>query len=156
MSKMKKGKEKAGGFLKEFKEFALKGNMIDMAVGIIIGGAFSGLVTSLIDNIITPLINSLGSVDAEKSGLVVKVNGQTLNFGALIGDILNFIIMAFVVFLIVKAINNLSKVGKKKEVKKEDPTTKKCPYCFSEIDIKATKCPCCTSDIPVEKIKKNK
>ncbi|MCR5507377.1 MAG: large conductance mechanosensitive channel protein MscL [Lachnospiraceae bacterium] len=133
-------------FIKEFKEFISKGNVMDMAVGVIIGGAFTAIVTSLVDDIIMPLISLLtGGFDF--TGLSVAFGSgegaATLNYGAFITAIINFLLIAIVIFLIIKAIN---KFNKKKDVK-EDPTTKICPHCQSEINIKATKCPCCTSDL---------
>lgn len=141
--------------LKEFKEFAIKGNMIDLAVGVIIGGAFNGLVTSLVDNIIMPVITLLtGKIDF--SNLFIALDGgdyatlaeaqkqgaATLNYGTFISGLLNFLIMAFVVFLIVKAMNKMRR--------KEEPvsvTTKVCPHCMSEIHIDADRCPHCTSQL---------
>ena len=116
---------------------------MDLAVGVIVGGAFSAIVTSLTDDIISPILGIFGGMDF--SSLVVNVNGAEIKYGAFITAVINFLIMAFIIFLMVKGINKLMSIGKK-EVK-EDPTTKVCPYCFSEIDIKATKCPHCTSDI---------
>ena len=136
--------------LSEFKEFALKGNMLDLAVGVLIGGAFSGLVTSLTDNIIQPLLNCFASPDAAgASKLVIKVWRLEMPIGQFIADVINFIIMAFVIFMIVKGINKLRSIGKKPEPEAA-PTTKKCPFCASEIPIEAVKCPCCTSDLPTE------
>lgn len=131
-------------FFGEFKEFALKGNVVSMAVGIIIGGAFQSIVTSLIDNVISPLIGcfNVGGLN----GLVIHIWKADLAIGAFLMDIINFIIMAFVIFMIVKAMNKLMDLGHKKKEEAE-PTTKKCPYCQSEIDILATKCPHCTSDL---------
>ena len=134
------------GFLQEFKAFALKGNVMDMAVGVIIGGAFSGLVTSLTTNIITPLLNCFGKMDGQVSKLAFKIKGQSLEFGIFLADVINFLIMAFIVFLLVKGMNALSSIGAKKE-EPAAPTTKKCPYCKSEIPIDATKCAHCTSDV---------
>lgn len=132
-------------FMSEFKEFISKGNVLDMAVGVIIGGAFGAIVNALIDNIINPLIAMIGGTEI---GLAVKINGQTLNFGAFISAIINFVIIAFVVFLIVKSANKAKSLVVKEE--EEEKTTKTCPFCKSEIDIEATKCPHCTSDIPEE------
>ena len=134
-------------FMTEFKEFISKGNVLDMAVGVIIGGAFGAIVNALIDNIINPLIAMIGGTEI---GLAVKINGQTLNFGAFISAILNFLIIAFVVFLIVKSANKAKSLVAKEEEAEEEATTKVCPFCKSEIDIEATKCPHCTSDIPEE------
>lgn len=107
-------------FISEFKAFALRGNVMDLAVGVIIGGAFTALVTSLIDNLISPIIGCF-SLDGF-SGLSVTIGKATLTYGAFIMDVINFIIMAFVVFLMVKAVNKLTSLGKKKEEpKKEEP-----------------------------------
>ncbi len=131
-------------FLKEFKEFALKGNVMDLAIGVIIGGAFQAIVTALTDCFLNPLINSIGG--AEIGGHIQIFNtGQYLEYGAFLTAVINFIIMAFVIFLLMKGINKLMSLGKKEEV--TAPLTKKCPYCMSEIDIKATKCAHCTSDV---------
>ena len=143
--------------LKEFKEFAVKGNMIDLAVGVIIGGAFNNLVTSLVNDVIMPVLSLLtGRLDFTNLFLALdgnhyetlaeaqKVGAATLNYGTFLSGVLNFLIMAFVVFLFVKQMNRLRR-PKKEEIKA--PVTKKCPHCMSVIDIQATKCPFCTSDI---------
>ena len=134
-------------FMAEFKEFISKGNVLDMAVGVIIGGAFGAIVNALIDNLINPLIAMIGGTDI---GLAVQIKGQTLNFGAFISAVLNFLIIAFVVFLIVKSANKAKDLVVKKEEEEEAATTKTCPFCKSEIDIEATRCPHCTSEIPEE------
>ena len=141
--------KKVGGFFSEFKTFALKGNVMSMAVGVIIGGAFSGLVTSLTTNIITPLLNCFGKMDGQVSKLAFKIKGQSLEFGIFLADVINFLIMAFIVFLLVKGMNALANIGSKKKEEEEPaaPTTKTCPYCKSEIAIDATKCAHCTSDV---------
>jgi large conductance mechanosensitive channel len=132
--------------LKEFKEFALRGNVLDLAVGVIIGGAFQKLVTSLTTNLISPILGCFTEVDF--SGWKLTIGNLNLTYGAFITDVINFIIMAFIVFLIVKFMNKLSNFGKKREPAVEaEPTTKVCPHCYSEINIKATRCPCCTSEI---------
>lgn len=137
-------------FFAEFKEFISKGNVLDLAVGVIIGGAFGGIVTALTDNIIQPLINCIGGAEVGGSFEIIKGNAETaINYGAFISAIINFLIMALVIFLIVKAVNKAMSIGKKPEPEAE-PTTKVCPFCKSEIDIEATKCPHCTSDIPEE------
>ncbi len=136
-------------FMKEFKEFINRGNVMEMAVGIIIGGAFTAIVNSLVDDIINPLIGSIFKMDFSK--LIANINGAEVKYGAFIMAIINFILIAIVLFLIIKSINKLSKVGKKEEPKEEPaPTTKICPFCKSEIPIEATKCCHCTSDLPEE------
>ncbi len=138
--------KKVSVFFKEFKDFALKGNVMSMAVGVLIGGAFSSLVTSLTTNIITPLLNCIGKIDAKDTAkLAVTIKGQTIEFGIFLADIINFVIMAFIIFLLVKAMNKIASIGSK-EVKVE-PTTKKCPYCKSDIALDAVRCPHCTSEI---------
>ena len=134
-------------FLAEFKEFISKGNVLDLAVGVIIGGAFSSIVTSLTDNIINPLINCIGG--AEIQGKIHLIGDNYIDYGAFISAIINFIIMAFIIFLIVKAVNKMMSIGKKEEAP-APPSTQICPFCKSEIDIEAVKCPHCTSDIPAE------
>lgn len=137
-------------FFGEFKEFIAKGNVLDLAVGVIIGGAFSSIVTALTDNIINPLINCIGS--AEIQGKIHLVGDNYIDYGAFISAIINFIIMAFIIFCIVKAVNKAMTIGKKKEEEiAEEPTTKTCPFCKSEIPVDAVKCCHCTSDIPEEK-----
>ena len=130
-------------FFGEFKKFILRGNVIDLAVGVIIGAAFQAIVTSLVDDIISPLIGLIANTDL--SAMVATVGDVEIRWGAFITAIINFIIMAFVIFLIVKAINKAAELSKKKE--EEAPTTKKCPYCKSEIPIEATRCPHCTSEL---------
>ncbi|MDE5605173.1 MAG: large conductance mechanosensitive channel protein MscL [Eubacterium sp.] len=132
-------------FFKEFKEFISKGNVLDLAVGVIIGGAFSTIVTSLTDNIINPLINCIGG--AEIQGKIHLIGDNYIDYGAFISAIINFLIMAFVIFCIVKAVNKAMTIGHKKEEKAEEPTTKICPFCKSEIAVDAVKCPHCTSDL---------
>ena len=127
-------------FIQEFKEFALKGNMKDMAVGIIIGGAFTSVVTSLTDNFINPLLNFI-------TGAAKYTGADIASFASsFISAFVNFIIMAFVLFCLLKIMNKITEIGHHIEEKTPSaPTTKKCPYCCSEIDIKATRCPHCTS-----------
>ena len=131
-------------FLKEFKEFAVKGNVMSLAVGLIIGSAFTALVNSLLDNVISPIIGCFNTGGI--NGLHFTIWKADIYYGAFITDVVNFIIMAFVVFLMVKAVNKLTDMGKKKE-EEAAPTTKECPFCKSEINIEATKCPHCTSDV---------
>lgn len=136
-------------FFREFKEFARRGNVLDLAVGVMIGGAFQSVVKSLIDNIISPIIGLVQGKDL--SDMALTVFGVEIKYGAFITGVINFIIMAFIVFLIVKGVNALMSIGKKKEEPKK-PTTKKCPFCCSEIAIEAVRCPHCTSllEEPVE------
>ena len=127
-------------FLKEFRDFALRGNVMDMAVGVIIGGAFSGIGTSLTDNFINPII-SLITQGARYT--MTDIGGFAYNF---LSAVVNFIIMAFILFCLMRMVNKAVSLGKKKEEPKA-PTTKECPYCLSQIPIKATKCAHCTSDV---------
>ena len=150
--------------IKEFKKFIMRGNMIDLAVGMIIGAAFNAIVTSLVNDIFMPLLAAiLGKPDFSDLFIVLSGEGTantlaeaqelgltTLNYGSFITAIINFLLMAIVVFLIVKGMNKLAEGGKKlskKEEKKAEPTTKICPFCQSEISIKATRCPHCTSEL---------
>jgi len=130
-------------FIQEFKEFALQGNVMSMAIGVIIGAAFKDLVTSFTDNVITPIINCIGGTEIQ--GRIHLLGDQYINYGAFITAVINFLIMAVIIFLMVKGMNKLMNIGKKKE--EEAVTTKECPYCKSEINIDATKCPHCTSDV---------
>lgn len=132
-------------FLEEFKAFALKGNVMNMAVGVIIGAAFSDLVTSFTTNIIQPIIACIGG--AEVHGRIgLFGTGNYIDYGAFISSVIYFLIMAFVIFTLVKAMNRIMELGKKKE-EAAAPTTKKCPYCKSEIALDATRCPHCTSKL---------
>lgn len=137
-------------FMEEFKAFIARGNVMDMAVGIIIGGAFTSIVTSLVEDIINPLLGLFGGMNFDR--LHVKLLGEvTLNYGKFITAVVNFLIMAFIVFLIVKAVNGMGDKLARKEAEEEDvPETKKCPFCKSEIAIDATRCPNCTSRLEVE------
>lgn len=130
-------------FIQEFKAFALRGNMMDMAVGVIIGGAFSSIVTSLTDNFINPILNFV--TGAQVYGLS-DIAGFASNF---ISALFNFLIMAFVLFCLLKAVNKLASLGHKKEAPAA-PAIKKCPYCLSEIPIAAVRCPHCTSRLTEE------
>lgn len=132
-------------FLEEFKTFISKGNVMDMAVGIIIGGAFTSIVSSLVNDIINPLLGLFGGMNFDQ--LAWNITGDvTLYYGKFITAVVNFLIMAFIVFLLVKVMNSATSKFQKKEEPKA-PTTKKCPYCKSEIAIEATKCPHCTSEL---------
>lgn len=144
---------------KEFKKFAMRGNVVDMAVGIIIGAAFGAIVKSLVDDLIMPPIGLLlGNVDFANLFIVLKdgataepyasldaakkAGAVTLNYGVFINALVSFTIVAFAVFLLVRAVNKL-KAGEEAP----DPTTKDCPYCFTTIPLKATRCPHCTSEL---------
>ncbi len=139
------------GLIKEFKDFALKGNVMDMAVGVIIGGAFTGVVTSVVDNIFTPIVQVVtGALDFDVWKASLSSYGS-----ALAGQVINFLIVALCLFLIIKAIKTAeakaaaltaAALGKKEE-EAPAPTTKICPYCLSEIPIEAVKCAHCTSDL---------
>ncbi len=130
-------------FLQEFKAFALKGNVMDLAIGVIIGGAFSSIVTSFTENIINPVINCIGG--AKVQGRIHLIGDNYIDYGAFITAIINFLIMAFIIFLMMKAVNKLMTIGQKKE--ETVPVTKICPFCKSEIPIDATRCPHCTSQL---------
>ena len=147
-------------FFNEFKEFISRGNVLNLAVGVIIGAAFQSIVKSLTDDIISPVIGLLVKTDFKDLAVVVKEAvldeaGEVLTpevairYGAFITAIINFFIMALVIFLLVKFVNKLMDLGKKKEEPAEpaEPTTKVCPFCKSEIAIEATRCPHCTSEI---------
>ena len=125
-------------FIEEFKAFALRGNVMDMAVGVIIGGAFSGIVTSLTDNFINPILNVL------TGGATYSLSDVAGFASSFISAVVNFIIMAFILFCLMKGINKLAGLAKKPEEVAE-PEVKLCPYCQSEISIKAIRCPHCTS-----------
>ncbi len=146
---------------KEFKEFAMRGNVVDMAVGIIIGAAFGTIVKSLVADVIMPPIGLLlGNVDFSNLFVVIKegavagsfatvaeaqkAGAVTINYGMFLNTIISFLIVAFAVFLLIKGLNNMKK---QEEAPPEEPTTKECPHCFSEISIKATRCGFCTSEL---------
>lgn len=132
-------------FFTEFKKFISRGNVMDMAVGIIIGGAFTSIVSSFVEDIINPILGLFGGMNFDQ--LKWNIAGEvTLNYGAFITAVINFLIMALVLFSIIKLMNKASGLVKKEE-KPAEKTTKECPYCMSEVHIKATKCPHCTSDL---------
>lgn len=137
-------------FLREFKEFALRGNVMDLAVGIIIGGAFQGIVKSLVDDLISPFIGLFANTNFDN--LILSVGGVEIRYGSFLTNVLNFIIMAFVIFMMLKVLNRLA--GKKKKEEPAAPTEKVCPYCRTKIDIAAVRCPHCTSVLePLEEEK---
>lgn len=149
--------------MNEFKQFVMRGNVLDMAVGIIIGGAFTKIVNSMVADIMMPPLGLLmGKVDFSNWFVVIKqgttagpyttmadaqaAGATTMNLGLFLNAIISFIIVAFCIFLLIKAINKLNTAKEKEEVAAA-PTTKKCPYCCSEIPLEATRCPHCTSEI---------
>ena len=136
-------------FIEEFKAFALRGNMMDMAIGVLIGGAFTGIVTSLTENFITPVITTVLSLIG---GAPLYTAAEWYDFASnFVSAIFNFFITALVLFLLLKAMNKLMELGKKKDEEPAAPTTKKCPYCLSEIPVEATRCPHCTSRLEESK-----
>lgn len=130
--------------LQEFKEFINRGNVIDMAVGVVIGAAFKAIVDSFVADLISPIIGIVFQSDF--SDLSVTINGSQIMYGSFITAVINFLIVAAILFLFVKLVNKFRGLKKKEEAAPE-PTTKECPFCHSEIPIKAIKCPHCTSDI---------
>ena len=150
---------------KEFKEFAMRGNVIDMAVGIVIGAAFGTIVKSLVSDIIMPPIGLLlGKVDFANLFAVLKqgeavagpyasladaqaAGAVTINYGVFINTLISFIVIAFAIFIVIR---NMNKLKKKEEAPPAEPTTKDCPYCLTSIPIKATRCPHCTSQLAAE------
>ena len=151
-------------FLNDFKAFAFKGNMMDLAIGMIIGAAFTALVNSVVSNLFMPIISlftggidfsnlylplSAGSKDAFMAGADIntaRASGSVLPYGTFITDLIQFLILAFVVFLMVRALAKMMKNAKEEEAA-EAPTTKECPFCKTEIHIDAVKCPNCTADL---------
>jgi large conductance mechanosensitive channel len=127
--------------LKEFKEFAMRGNVLDLAVAVIIGGAFGKIITSLVADVLMPVIGLvLGGLNF--SELSFTVGEAVVKWGAFVQSIIDFVIVAFVIFMIVRAMNRMQKPAPVAA-----PTTKECPYCFSTIPLKATRCPNCTSQL---------
>lgn len=134
-------------FFGEFKEFIMRGNVLDLAVAVIIGAAFQAIVTSLTDNIISPVIGLFTKMNFDQLTVQIPYTDVIIRYGAFITAVINFLIMAFVIFLLVKTINKVMTLGKKKEEAVEAATTKDCPYCKSEIAVDATRCPHCTSKL---------
>lgn len=131
-------------FFREFKEFISRGNVMDMAVGIIIGGAFTNIVSSLVNDIINPILGLFGGMNFDQ--LSINLLGQvTLNYGKFVTAILNFLIMALIIFIMIRTMNRAAAKFSKKKEEDAVQTTKVCPYCKSEIAIDATRCPHCTS-----------
>ncbi len=149
---IKEGKAKATGFFAEFKAFIMRGNVMDMAIGVIIGSAFTAIVTSLNTDILTPLLGVFGGTDFSELYVVLgdaaDETAPVLMYGNFITAVLNFIITAFVIFLLIKGIAALNNAfSKKEEPAPMVPTTKLCTYCKSEIHLEASKCPHCTSNL---------
>lgn len=133
-------------FLNEFKKFIARGNVMDMAVGIIIGGAFTTIVNSLVNDIINPLLGLFGGMNFDQ--LQWNITGDVvLYYGKFITAIINFLIMALVIFMLIRTINKAGEKFSQKDNTPVAPTTKKCPYCKSEIALDATRCPHCTSQL---------
>lgn len=164
--KNKEALKKGRGFLEEFRKFITRGNVIDMAVGVIIGAAFQGIISSLVNDIIMPLISRItGGIDFSNWFLSLdgshyktlaaakKAGAATLNYGTFITAVINFVLMALVIFIMIKFIGSIS--DRFKNEPKEAPKTKKCPYCQSDIPIKATRCPMCTSVLGSEEAEKD-
>ncbi|MCI5874574.1 MAG: large conductance mechanosensitive channel protein MscL [Clostridiales bacterium] len=148
---MKKGK----GFIEEFKKFITRGNVMDMAVGVIVGGAFTAIVNSLNQDILTPILGIFGGTDFSNLKLTLGSgeNPPVLCYGNFITAVINFLITALVIFLLIKGINAVSARFIKKEEVPETSTTKTCPYCRSVIAIEAVRCPHCTSMLEENKEK---
>lgn len=165
------GLKKANGFIGEFKKFITRGNVVDLAVGVIIGGAFQSIVNSFVNDLVMPFVGlATGGINFSDQFVVLKLaegvekgtkyasltaakdaGATVFAYGSFITAVLNFLIMAFVIFLLVKAINSLEDIGKMGKKKKDEPTpaptTKICPFCKSEIAIDAVRCPHCTSEL---------
>lgn len=131
-------------FFEEFKAFAMRGNVLDMAVGVVVGGAFTAIVTALVEDVINPVIGLFFKADF--SSVVIDLGGSSIKIGEFVNSIINFLIVAFVLFVVIKAINSLHKKPEAPAAPAE-PTTKVCPFCQSEIAIKAVRCPHCTSKL---------
>lgn len=144
--------KKGIGLIEEFKKFIARGNVVDMAVGVIVGGTFTSIVTSLNQDILTPILGIFGGKDFSflKFKLGSEENAPVLLYGNFITAVINFLITSFIIFILVKMMNTISeKLGAKEEVKAA-PSTKDCPYCKSKIDLNATRCPHCTSHITAQ------
>ena len=131
-------------FFDEFKAFAMRGNVLDMAVGVVVGSAFTAIVNSLVNDIISPIIGLF--FNADFSDVVIQIGDVGIGVGAFLNAIINFLIVAFVLFVVIKFVNSLHKKPEEPAAP-EEPTTKVCPYCQSEISIKAVRCPHCTSKL---------
>ena len=142
---------KKSAFIAEFKKLIMRGNVMDMAVGVIVGGAFTSIVTSLNKDVLTPLLGLFGGIDFSYLTLPLgkAEDAPVLMYGNFITAVINFLITAFVIFLLIKGINGINDRFSKKEEPVAEPTEKECPYCKSKIAIGAVKCPHCTSDLEV-------
>ncbi len=150
---MSRNKENKKGFIAEFKKFIMRGNVLDMAVGVIVGGAFTSIVTSLNQDILTPILGIFGGTDFGYLTVTLGTgeNAPVLNCGNFITAVINFLITALVIFCLVKGINAIGgRMKKREEEKPAAPATKKCPYCLSEIPKEATRCAHCTSHLDEE------
>ena len=137
-------------FIQEFKDFISKGDVMNLAVGIIIGGAFQSIVKSLVEDIITPIISVVANANFDH--LILKAGKLEIRWGEFVTEVINFFIMAIVIFMMIKFVSKINKVSEQlfeQDKKEQEITTKKCPYCMSEIDINATRCPHCTSQLSV-------
>lgn len=137
-------------FIEEFKTFINKGNVMDLAVGVIIGGAFQSIINSLVNDIVMPILSIFtGGLDFSSYSIAIgsQEGAATINYGSFISTIIDFILMALVVFIMIKNLNKMKEKMEKKEEVKEEIKTKICPYCKSEIAIDATRCPHCTSEV---------
>ena len=130
-------------FFEEFKNFATRGNVVDLAVGVIIGAAFQSIVNSLVNDIVSPLLGLFTRMDF--SSLVLNIRDVPIKYGSFITAVINFVVMAFVVFLIVSVLNKIKSLGHTPKTADQKQTTKKCPYCISDIPYEAVRCPNCTS-----------
>ena len=131
-------------FFEEFKAFAMRGNVLDMAVGVVVGSAFTAIVNSLVNDIISPIIGLF--FNADFSDVVIQIGDVGIGVGSFLNAVINFLIVAFVLFVVIKFVNSLHKKPEEPAAP-EEPTTKVCPYCQSEISIKAVRCPHCTSKL---------
>ena len=135
-------------FLKEFKSFALKGNVMTLAIGVIIAAAFQKVVSSFTENILSPILGLFSGQNFDS--LQIEIFGTAIKYGAFITSIIDFLIMALVIFILMRIVNSVVNLGRKPE--KAAPTVKKCPYCLSEININATRCPHCTSSLNASQV----
>ncbi|MDO4804238.1 MAG: large conductance mechanosensitive channel protein MscL [Lachnospiraceae bacterium] len=155
--------EEKKGLVAEFKEFIMRGNVIDMAVGVIIGGAFGSIVSSVVDDILMPVITLItGGINFENWFIALdggsystlaqakEAGASTLNYGVFLTNVINFLIVAFCIFMMIKAVNKATSIAKKEEPVEEAPKTKVCPFCKNEIPIDAVRCGHCTSIVDPE------